>query len=104
MHFEYDAVCAFKLTNPFSFVHPVPAQVIINSLSGSLPNAFSYTNDGATASTPALWCRAVKVAFSVNLDSMTYIDPDGENAFKFPEVSIQDVHHLINANNFTIIF
>jgi hypothetical protein len=53
--------------------------VAVNGLEGSLLNAFSYSNNGATAATAALWCRAVKIAFSANLDGMIYIDPDGED-------------------------
>ena len=57
--------------------HSVTAQVIINELVGTLPNAFSYTNDGSNAGSAALWCSAAKVAFASNTDGMLYIDPDG---------------------------
>ena len=57
------------------------AHVTINELVGTLPNAFSYTNDGTNAASAALWCSAAKVAFASNTDGMLYIDPDGKCLF-----------------------
>jgi hypothetical protein len=52
--------------------------VTITELKGTLLNAVSFTNNGSSAATAALWCSAVKVAFSANVDGLIYIDPDGE--------------------------
>jgi len=58
--------------------HAVTALVDINGLQGFLMKAFSYSNDGSTAALAALWCSAVKVAFSSNSNGMIYIDPDSD--------------------------
>ena len=67
------ASCDLALSPP-----TVSALVTINQLSGSLPAAFSYTNNGASEASAALWCSAVKVAFAANTDGLLYIDPDGK--------------------------
>lgn len=56
----------------------VEASVTVDSQTGTLASAFSYSNDGSSASLAGLWCNAIKVAHSSTTDGLVYIDPDGD--------------------------
>eukprot|EP00960_Hanusia_phi_P068982 766978-Hanusia_phi.AAC.4 len=72
----------------------VSVSLSVANQSNTLPAAFSFTRDGSSQALAGLWCKAIKVAYSVSASGIVWIDPDGDvstnNAFQVYCLNDQD--------------